>query len=270
MTMYCALNLPSGSHPHPRNLSDLFVPDGSDASALVVCLHGGWWSQGRHEELRAFCLALAEQGIPSASVGFRPLEPPRHGEELLGELTVAITRILEEAALCGLDGRSLILLGSGSGSLLALVLASQLSQDPKLRVRAVVACGVTPSLDHADGIAPSLVKHIDQFAGASRHALSPLHLRPETFPPVLLVHGDSDTEVPAKTVQRLHQRLIDAGESSTLAVLSQVGHQFLEAPYEREGRAALERILPFLRDHLLGPVADETPQALDASQPSVL
>ena len=250
-SMHCALSLPYGSHP--RQHSDLFVPGGAERSALVIGLHGGWWHQGRHEDLRLLCLALAEQGIPAATLDFRPLESARHGEQVIEELTVAVTRILEEAALCGLDGRSLILLGSGSGSLLALVLASRLTADAKLRVRAVVACGVTPSLDHADGLAPALLKHIDQFAGSQRHALSPLHLRPESFPPLLLLHGDADPEVPARTVQRFHQRQVEAGESSTLAVLSLDSHQFLEQPYERDGRAAMERILPFVREHAEGP-----------------
>jgi len=252
--MHCALNLPYGSHP--RQHSDLFVPAGAERSALVIGLHGGWWQHGRHEELRLLCLALAEQGIPAATLDFRPLESSRHGEQVVEELTVAVTRILEESALAGLDGRSLILLGSGSGSLLALVLASRLTANPALRVRGVVACGVTPSLDHGDGLAPALLAHVDQFAGSQRHALSPMHLRPESFPPLLLVHGDADPEVSARSVQRFHQRQIEAGESSTLAVLSLASHQFLEQPYERDGRAGLERILPFVREQGARPVEE--------------
>jgi acetyl esterase/lipase len=248
------LKLPYG--PHPRTQFDLIVPEGAEDSALVICLHGGWWTHGRHEDLRAFCLALAEQGLPSATIDFRPLgEGARHGQDILDELRGAIDKVLEEAAVCGLDGRSLVLLGSGSGSLLALLLAAQLGTDPKLRVRACIACGVTPSLDHADVAAPHALKAVDQFAGSQRHALSPITLRPDGFPPLLLLHGDSDGEIPAKVVHRFHMRVVEGGEPSQYAVLTGVGHQFIEQPHERAGKAAMERILPFLREVAPNPAA---------------
>jgi dipeptidyl aminopeptidase/acylaminoacyl peptidase len=109
---------------------------------------------------------------------------------------------------------------------------------------------VTPSLDHADGFPPALLKTVDLFAGAQRHSLSPLHLRPELFPPLLLLHGDNDAEVPARIANRFHLKVVEAGEASALAVLSGLGHQFIEHPQERGGRVALERLLAFLGEHV--------------------
>jgi acetyl esterase/lipase len=246
--MYASLKSPCG--PHARNHYDLFIPDRAEHQALVACFHGGWWSQGRHEDLRLFCLALAEAGFPCATIDFRSFaDGARSGQDILDDARAGVTKALEEAAIQGQDGASLILLGSGSGSMIALNLAAQLSEDPHVRVRAAIACGVSPSLEHGDGLAPQVVKAVDQFAGAQRHALSPLHLRPETFPPLLLLHGDNDNDVPPKLAHKFHLRVVEGGEQSTLAVLSSLGHQFIENPLDRGGKAALERIVPFLQEH---------------------
>jgi len=128
-------------------------------------------------------------------------------------------------------------------------MAHQLVQERSpIRVRAVVACGLTPSLDHNDGWAPALAKHIDQFAGGNRHALSPLHLKPEGFPSVLTLHGDQDVDVPAKVAQKFHQRQAGAGEDSRLMVLAGAGHHFMEHPYAPVGRTAIEHLWPFLAE----------------------
>jgi hypothetical protein len=47
--------------------------------------------------------------------------------------------------------------------------------------------------------------------------------------------------------------VVEAGESSVLAVLSGLGHQFIENPAERGARTAMERIVPFLKDHAREP-----------------
>ncbi len=258
--MYVTLKSPCG--PHARNHYDLFVPERSEGMALVACFHGGWWNQGRGEDLRLFCLALAEAGFPSASIDFRSFtDGAQGGQDILDDARAGVTKALEEATIQGLDGRSLILLGSGSGSLIALTLAAQLSEVAQVRVRAAIACGVSPSLDHGDGLAPSVLKAVDQFAGSHRHALSPLHFKPESLPPMLLLHGDNDTDVPAKLAHKFHLRVTESGEHSTLAVLSSLGHQFIENPYDRGGKAALERIVPFLQEH--APVPEVAPRFID-------
>jgi acetyl esterase/lipase len=244
--------------PQPRQGCDLFIPDSQDDSTLVVCFHGGWWSHGRHEDLRGFCLHLAELGCPTATVGYRLIgDGARHGQDIIDDARAGTLKAIEEAACAGANPGSVVLLGSGSGSLIALAVAAQLSLDPKLHVRGAIACGVSPTLEHWEGCSATVAKALDQFAGTNRHALSPLHLQPDHLPPLLLLHGDNDLEVPAKLAQRLHARVIEAGEISTLAVLSGLGHQFIEQPFERGAKAALERILPFIQEHARNPEREQ-------------
>ena len=252
---------------HPEQAFDVVVPDtqASDPSrALVICLHGGWWHQGHHQDLRALALALAEQGWAAASVGFRQLAAPganpgpehaKSGQDVLGDILLALPVVVEEARLLGWNGSSVVLLGSGSGSLLALIAASRLTLDrkPAVRVRAAIAVGVTPSLDHNDGWAPALGASIDRFAARDRHHLSPLHFTPHGFPPLLLLHGDKDIDYPATLAQKFHQKLTAADESSTIHILAGPGHHFVESPFSVFGRMAMERILAFLAVHAVEP-----------------
>jgi acetyl esterase/lipase len=255
-TLYSSLGIAYGTQP--RQSCDIFIPESQDDSTLVACFHGGWWSHGRHEDLRAFCLHLAELGRPCAAIGYRLLgEGARSGQDVIDDARLGTLKAIEEAACAGSNPASIVLLGSGSGSLIAMAVATQLSQDAKLHVRGAIACGVSPTLEQWEGCSATVAKALDQFAGTQRHAFSPLHLQPDLLPPLLLLHGDNDLEVPAKLAQRLHARVVEAGEVSTLAILSGLGHQFIEQPFERGAKAALERILPFLQEHARTPEREQ-------------
>ncbi len=254
--LHAVLALPFGSHP--RQQLDVFVPNRLVARGMVALIHGGWWTQGRHHDLRPLALHLAELGFASATIGHRQLgDGARFGQDLVDDVKAGITKALEESAIAGGSDSTVVVLGSGSGSLTALTVASQFATDARIRVRGAIACGVTPTLEHWDGCQPTIAKALDQFAGNQRHLLSPLELPPSTLPPLLLLHGDSDADVPAKMAQRLHARAIEADETSTIAVLTGVGHRFIEHPLERGAKAALERIVPFLTEQAREPEREQ-------------
>jgi acetyl esterase/lipase len=239
---------------HPRQQLDVFIPDRLVAHGLVVLIHSGWWTQGRHHDLRPLALHLAELGFASAAIGHRQLgDGARHGQDLIDDVKSGIAKALEESAIAGGSDSTVVVLGSGSGSLTALTAASQLASDARIRVRGAIACGVTPTLEPWEGCPTAVAKALDQFAGAQRHLLSPMDLPATTLPPLLLLHGDSDADVPAKVAQRLHARAIEADDASTFAVLTGVGHRFIEQPHDRGAKAALERIAPFLAEQAREP-----------------
>jgi len=238
---------------HPRQAFDLFVPEDADGRATVVCMHGGWWSQGHHHDLRLTALHLAEQGIPTATLGHRLLgDGARGGQDIVDDLRAGLAKLVDEAGLLDASTRNVVLLGSGSGSLFALALGALSHLEPKfpVRVRAVVACGVTPSIDPWEGCPLAMTRVLHAVAAGHGHQWNPPTLKAEAFPPLLLLHGDADAEVPAKSAAKLHQRVIDAGEESAFAVLTGVGHQFIENPYDRAGKDAMDRIVPFLHEHV--------------------
>lgn len=248
--------LSSSYGDQPRQRFDLFVPDRPVADALLVCVHGGWWSSNppfgkaqSHEDLRPFCCHLAENGLACAAVSLRNLKEQfaRNGSDLVADVVNGTKRAIEEANLLGLPRAGVILLGSGSGSLPALVAAHRLVHDGTETVRGVICAGVTPSLDPADGMSAALRTVADQFAGDERGRLSPLQLLPDGFPLCLLLHGDSDSEVPPKLAARFGEHLSRAGEALAPVLIPGGHHQLVETVHDRPARAAIAAIGDFVR-----------------------
>jgi acetyl esterase/lipase len=255
--IHCSLNLSYG--PNPRHVVDIFVPREPVNKSLLVLIHGGWWSAGHPHDLRLAAMHLAELGWPVAVPGFRQLgEGARNGQDIFDDVRNGIKKAREEISLIGAASHSAILIGSGSGSLIALTASSLLLTDPKagVMIRAAVACGVTPSLEPWEGCPVALIRTLHSFADGKAAQYSPMSMRADQFPPLLLLHGDNDQDVPARNAQKLHARVIEANEPSTLTILSGVGHSLIENPYDRNGRSAFERIVPFLHEHAVEPERD--------------
>lgn len=242
MAINATLGLAYGAHPRQR--VDVFVPDGA-AAALCVCVGGGWWADGRCEAQRGFALLLAERGIAVANLGHRPLgDGARQGAEVITDLVEATGKALEEAQVLGYAGRSVAVLGHGSGSLAAIAMAARLGGT--VTVRAAVACGVLASLEPNAGTAATHQAACDRFAAGAHRELSPLHLDPALVPPLLILHGEADAEVPVAQAQALQARLTGAGETSQLELLAGCGHRFAEDALARPAQEAADRVAAFL------------------------
>lgn len=250
MPVSATLGLVYGAHPRQR--IDVFVPEQSAPTALVCCVGGGWWADGRCEAQRGFALALAERGLAVANLGHRPLgDGARTGDEVLSDLAEAAAKALEEAGVLGFAGRSLALLGHGSGSLAALLLVPRLTR--KHTVRAIVACGVLATLEHDAGTAAVRTAACDRFAMGRHKDLSPLHMDVSILPATLLLHGDADREVPLAQAQALQARVAAAGENARLEVLPGAAHGFAEEALTPAATTAASAIAAFLAEYAREP-----------------
>ncbi len=247
------LSLPYGNHARQR--VDVFVPAGA-TNALVCCIGGGWWADGRCEAGRGFALLLAGHGLAVATLGHRPLgDGVRTGDEVLGDLTDAAGKALEEAGVLGFEGRSLALLGHGSGSLAALGLVSRLAR--RHPVRAVVACGVLASLEPNQGTAAAHQSSCDRFAMGRHRDHSPLHQDATQLPSVLLLHGEDDREVPLTQARTLHDHIVDAGGTCVCKPLAGAGHGFAEDALASHAAGAAAAVAAFLTEHASEPLAGD-------------
>lgn len=245
MPIAATLGLAYGAHPRQR--VDVLVPDGA-SSSLCVCVGGGWWADGRAEAQRGFALLLAERGVAVANLGHRPLgDGARHGGDVLDDLAEAAAKAAEEAQVLGYAGNSIAVLGHGSGSLAAIGLAVRLQA--KSTVRAAIACGILASLEPNAGTAPAHQAACDRFAAGRHRELSPQHLAPSLVPPLFIMHGDEDRDVPLAQAQALHAGLVAAGEHSRLDVLAGAPHRFAEDALARTAREAADRTAAFLSEH---------------------
>ena len=245
MAINATLSLAYGAHPRQR--VDVFVPDGATA-ALCVCVDGGWWADGRCEAQRGFALLLAERGLAVANLGHRPLgDGARQGQDVVADLAEATVKALEEAQVLGYAGRSVAVLGHGSGSLAAIAVANRLGGT--VTVRAAVACGVLASLEPNAGTAAVHQAACDRFAGGAHRELSPAQLDPSAVPPLLILHGEADRDVPLAQAQALQARLSGAGEQCRLELFPGSAYRFAEDALTRPAREAADRVAAFLAEH---------------------
>jgi arylformamidase len=234
---------------HPRHRLDCFLPDPLRSDApLVICLHGGWWHGGHREDLHATAMILAEAGLPAAVAGFRRLQdiPGHDGEEMVGDCVAAARHALEEALLHGHDGRHLALLGVGSGAVLALLTAARMRLQTAFNLHSVVAVSGCYDLSALDTCANEVRHQAAAFLGADPTARNPTAVRAGLIPPVHLVHGESDTMVPAALAVAFgdHLRLIERPVSC--CVVPGGTHETLERPYRGPGEAVLRGIVAWL------------------------
>ncbi len=225
---------------HERQRVDVCVPRDQDDAPLVLCLHSGWFQLGKHELMRPVMMSLAEAGFASASIGYRLCTNDVHAPELLEDCMNGISAAVDEAALLGANIQSPCLLGSGAGGLLALNIALRQSN----AYAGIITCGTTPQLSW-EGCNPAIQQALDQFS-KDHDAYSPLKQDCSSLPPLLLLHGDSDPEVPVTLARDLHAHCIDQNVASTFSVLSGTKHRFLEENDSRVAQSAMKRIIPWL------------------------
>lgn len=178
-------------------LNDLAPRDGWPA---VLLIHGGGWVQGDLSDFEALAPAFARRGIVAAAMNYR-LGPVHRWPAALEDAHAALDRLLGAQV----DPRRVALWGHSAGGHLALLLALQRPQD----VRCVVAIGAPTDL-------PLLWQHerppkggpgLDAvFDPDQLMAASPLSLRPEAPPPMLLVHGQADPVVPVGHARAMQAR----------------------------------------------------------------
>ena len=172
----------------------------------VVVIHGGSWTSGsRAAHTGQILELLTRAGYNWFSIDYRLGGLPGY-EESLADIRRAAGFIRCHARELRIDPDRIVLLGEDSGAHLAALLADQ----PPAGVAGAVLVGGFYDL----AATPGLVKTVD--AGLLARA-SPAAAGAKV--PLLVVHGDADTEVPIDQARRFCR---DAGPASGLCQLVEV------------------------------------------------
>ena len=230
----------------PRQYLDVCVPHGVQDAPLLICFHSGWFQFGYAEQLHNLMFYLAKAGIASASINYRLCSDKIGPQQIIADCGNAITTACEEAALLGADTKRPALLGSGVGGFIALHNALQ----NKERFSAVISCGTTPQLEPWDNASSGIHQALAAFKNHDTATLNLLKQDCSDLPPLLMMHGDSDPEVPATLARAFHARCIDAGTESTFSALSGTKHRFIEDQANRHNTKHYQRIVEWLQQRL--------------------
>ena len=203
---------------------DVYLPTEVEAPTLIVWVHGGAWRRGSKE--KPAILPIVEQGYAVASVDYR-LTPVAPFPANVHDIKAAIRYLRAHADLYGYKKEGFVISGSSAGGHLAALVGVSNGQqelegkvgkhlDQSSDIAAIVdfygASNLTTILNQSTphGLSvrvPALELliggHPDDHPQTAKLA-SPVFHVDESDPPLLLIHGDQDPQMPINQAHELH------------------------------------------------------------------
>ena len=225
-------------------LLDLYLPEASKAPPLVVYVHGGAWRAGSKDSMPL--TALLGAGYAIASVDYRLTTEARFPAQV-HDIKAAIRFLRGNPDRYPYDGRKVAIAGSSAGGHLAALVGvtngtAELEGfvgghlDQSSEVQAIVAYfgasnlltilqqstphGLSvrkPALQLLLGGQPEQQRQLAILA-------SPVFHVDRSDPPLLLLHGDQDAQMPINQSHELHGKFKSLGLSVALHVLHGAAH----------------------------------------------
>ncbi len=222
---------------------DLHVPDGARSPPLVIWIHGGAWRSGsKTNPPREF----VESGFALASVGFRPATAEPF-PAMVHDIKAAIRFLRANARRYGYDAERIAIAGISSGGHLAALVGVTNGHaalegdvgdhlDVSSDVHAIVvfsgATNLTTILNQSTprglliretAIEQLLGGRPDDLPELARLASPVFHVDPRD-PPLRLLHGDQDVQMPINQAHELHGAYVREGLDAELEVVHGAGH----------------------------------------------
>ena len=225
-------------------LLDLYLPQASEPSPLIVYVHGGAWRAGSRDSMPL--TALLGAGCAIASVDYR-LTPEARFPAQVHDIKAAIRFLRGNQDRYPYDGRKVAIAGSSAGGHLAALVGvtngtAELEGsvgghlDESSDVQAIIAYfgasnlltilhqstphGLSarkPALQLLLGGLPEEERQLAMLA-------SPVFHVDRSDPPLLLLHGDQDSRMPINQSHELHDKFKSLGLSAALHVLHGAAH----------------------------------------------
>lgn len=249
-----------------RLLLDLYLPEKEPNPPLIVWVHGGAWRQGSKVPMPL--IELVKSGLAVASVDYR-LSPVARFPAQIHDLKAAIRYLRASEAKWGISTKCLAIAGSSAGGHLAALVGVTNNQkelegrvgdhlDQSSAVQAIVdyygptnlLTILSQSTPHGLSVrVPALELLLggppDKQSELARLASPVFHVDPQD-PPLLLMHGDQDPQVPINQAHELHGKY----KAHKLPVRFEVVHGAAhggEAFFDEERNAIVQE---FLQEHL--------------------
>jgi acetyl esterase/lipase len=249
--------LPYGASPVRR--LDLYTPSGpapEQGWPVVLAIHGGGWRKldksGYGNQAASI---LVRQGFAVVAPNYTLAAPGRASwPTVMDDLDAALDWIRDQGLTRSLDSRRVAVMGESAGAHLALLLAYRPSPARPLTIRAVVAVSPPTDLLSLEAESWRARSAVRGFLGGPPHGiLRPTYLESSPAshvsaddPATLLIHGTSDSLVPANQSRVLGSKLAAAFVPYQLRLISGAGH---ELPLT--SRSLPASVSSFLKQNLL-------------------
>lgn len=242
-------------------LVDIYIPSGKKDPFLVVWIHGGAWRSGSKENPP---LGLLSAGYAIASVDFRlsteaPFPAPVH------DIKAAIRFLRGNAKKYGYRPDKIVIWGSSSGGHLAALVGTTnkdnylegtegnfLKESSSVQgimdfygptnFLTILSQSTPHGLDvRTPALALLLGKPVEQMQELAKKA-SPVYQVDASDPPLLIVHGDQDNQVPVNQSLELMAAYKKASLPYQLEIIPGAGHGD-DVYYKKEFQQVIEKFL---------------------------
>jgi acetyl esterase/lipase len=246
---------------------DLYTPE-RGGGPLLVWLHGGAWENGDKTAIPEAVVGLVSRGYTIASVDFLPASSAPFPAQV-HEIKAAVRFLRAQARTYGYDATRIGILGASSGAHLAALVGTSNGEaelegtlgehlDQSSAVQAIVsyfgASNLTTILDQSTpfGVGvrqPALVRLLGGLPSEVQPAAklaSPVFHVDASDPPLLLLHGDQDRQMPINQSHELEGAYERQGLDVDFIVVHDAGHggNAFYAP------ANLRQVIDFLDEQL--------------------
>jgi acetyl esterase/lipase len=241
---------------------DLALPgEGAGPFPAVVCLHGGGWVAGDRKQMAQTARVLARRGYVACAPDYR-LAPLDRFPAQVEDCKACVRWLRQNAKKYNLDPERIGVMGLAAGGHLACLLGVTGPDDglegaqnagPSSRVQAVASLSGPTDLLALKDVKVAVDRNLVPLLGArpeekpdAYKAASPIHYSPQTPPPFLLIHGETDPVVPARQAHDLADRLTRAGGKVRVLELEGEGHTWSGMQLLK----GIDELLTFLDENL--------------------
>jgi acetyl esterase/lipase len=225
---------------------DAYAPAGASGDPVVVFFYGGSWSEGKRHWYRYVGDALADKGVVVLIPDYRKYPDVRF-PAFMHDAARAVAWAREHAGEFGGDPRHIFVMGHSAGGQIAALLACDKRYLADVGMKPRDLAGII-GVAGAYAFLPFVEDEPEIFGddAKGRYDSQPINFVDGDEPPMLLLQGTDDEEVPPNNAEAMAERAQAMDGTATLKLYPDVGHNEIMLALARGHHASV----PTLADTL--------------------
>jgi len=241
---------------------DIYAPKGASGIPVVVFFYGGSWVEGKRHWYRYVGDALANHGVITLIPDYRKY-PAVQFPEFMTDAAVAVAWARAHAVEFGGDPQRLFVMGHSAGGQIAALLACDRRYLNAVGLQPRALAGMI-GLAGAYAFLPFVDDEAEIFGDNSkgRYDSQPINFVDGDEPPMLLLQGEDDDEVPPSNAEGMAERAQAMDGTAVLKLYPGVSHSSILLAFAREHRTrvpALADTLAFIANPPVRPATVPAP-----------
>ena len=199
-----------------------------EAKPAVVLFFGGGWRFGSPDSLVRHARYLAEKGMICLLADYRVADRQESTiADCVSDAGAAVAWTRENAERLGIDPKKIAAGGASAGGHIAACAALLPDFAPEAKPNALLLFNPALVLAPFEEVNLGMPQHLsEEWLGAERQALSPIHHLSKQAPPTWITHGNRDKIVPVESAEAFRDEMREKGAVCELLVAASMPHAF--------------------------------------------